>query len=126
MTRKERLLATLQGKPVDRPAVSFYEIGGWKMEQNNDEFTVWNDPSWRPLVDLANEQTDLIRMMSPKWNGAGDNGLSELTKTKSWCDGDSLFTQTTIRADRRILTSLIRRDKDIDTTWTLEHLLQES
>jgi len=28
MTRRERLMATLQGKVVDRPAVSFYEVGG--------------------------------------------------------------------------------------------------
>ena len=29
MTRRERLMATLRGQPVDRPAVSFYEITGF-------------------------------------------------------------------------------------------------
>ena len=42
LTRRERLLATLQGQPVDRPAVSFYEIGGWKTAADNDEVTVHN------------------------------------------------------------------------------------
>jgi len=29
MTPKERLIATLKGEKVDRPPVSFYEIGGF-------------------------------------------------------------------------------------------------
>ena len=28
MTRRQRLMATLRGEPVDRPAVSFYELNG--------------------------------------------------------------------------------------------------
>ena len=32
MTRRERLMATLRGEPVDRPAVSFYEIGGFQSD----------------------------------------------------------------------------------------------
>ena len=52
MKRRQRLMATLRGEPVDRPPVSFYEIGGWKMKPDpNDAFAVWNDPSWRPLVE---------------------------------------------------------------------------
>ena len=66
MTRRERLMATLQGRPVDRPAVSFYEIGGFAVDGDNpDEFNVYNDPSWRPLLQLAEEKTDLIRMCGP-------------------------------------------------------------
>ncbi len=34
MTRRERLMATLRGDPVDRPAVSFYEING--LDENPD------------------------------------------------------------------------------------------
>jgi len=29
MTRRERLMATLRGEPVDRPPVSFYEISSF-------------------------------------------------------------------------------------------------
>jgi len=117
-------MATLEGRAVDRPAVSFYEVGGWKMEASDDEFCVWNDPSWRPLVELAHEQTDIIRMVSPAWTGGSDNGLSELTTRQGRRDGDKLFTRTTIRAGKRTLSSLTRRDKGIQTVWTLEHLLK--
>ena len=49
-------MATLRGEPVDRPAVNFYEIGGFDVDPSNpDEFNVYNDPSWRPLLELAEE-----------------------------------------------------------------------
>ncbi len=126
MTRRERLAATFQGKPVDRPAVSFYEIGGWKMEEDGDEFNVWNDPSWRPLVKMAGEETDIIRMVSPSWKGGSDNGLSELTESETWRDGKSLFTRTTIKAPGRTLTSVARRDINVQTTWVIEDLLKNT
>lgn len=124
LTRRERLVATLQGKAVDRPAVSFYEIGGWKMELDDDEFTVWNDPSWRPLVKMAHEKTDIIRMVAAGGKDDSDNGLSELVTCRNWHEGESRFTRTTIRAPGRTLTSLARQDKDTQTVWTLEHLLK--
>ena len=66
MTRRARLRATLEGKPVDRPAVSFYEVGGLTMDPADpDPFNIYSDPSWRPLLELAEERTDLIRMRSP-------------------------------------------------------------
>ena len=66
MTRGERLMATLQGEGVDRPAVNFYEIGGFDIDPDDpDEFNVYHDPSWRPLLQLAEEHSDLIRMRSP-------------------------------------------------------------
>ncbi len=65
MTSRERLMATLRGEPVDRPAVNFYEIGGFDVDPSDpDEFNVYHDPSWRPLLQLAEERTDLIRMRS--------------------------------------------------------------
>ncbi len=124
MTRRERLLATLRGRVVDRPAVSFYEVGGWKMDVSDDEFTVWNDLSWRPLVNMANQETDIIRMVGAGWKGGSDNGLSELITKENWSETDARFSRTTIRAGKRTLTSLTRRDKDTQTTWTIEHLLK--
>ena len=124
MTRRERLTATLRGGAVDRPAVSFYEVGGWEMAPSNDEFTVWNDPSWRPLVDMALAETDLIRMVGATSRDIADNALDELTTQENWREGDSRFTRTTIQAGDRPLTSLTRRDKDTQTTWMVEHLLK--
>ena len=124
MTRRVRLMATLQGKPVDRPPVSFYEVGGWRMDRDDDEFTVWNDPSWRPLVQLAHEQTDLIRMVGPNWKNKSDTLLTDLTAKETRREGDSILTRTTLRTGTRMLRSLTRRDKDTQTVWTLEHFLK--
>jgi len=39
MTRRERLMATLRGEPVDRPALNFYEIGGFQVDPSDpDQF----------------------------------------------------------------------------------------
>ena len=62
MTRRERLLHTLRGEAVDRPAVSFYEIGLFAYDADDpDPFNVHNDPSWRELIQLAESRTDLMR-----------------------------------------------------------------
>ncbi len=53
MTRRERLIATLRGEPVDRPAVSFYEIGGFSINRDDpDAYNIYNAPSWQPLLDF--------------------------------------------------------------------------
>jgi len=58
-------MATLQGRPVDRPAVNLYEVGGFAVDPSDPgPFNVYNDPSWQPLLQLAEERTDLIRMQS--------------------------------------------------------------
>jgi len=126
MNRRQRLQATLTGQPVDRPAVSFYEIGGWSVDPDDpDPFNVYNDPSWRPLLDLAAEKTDLIRKAVPRPRPSPNPCREELFTTESYIDGTSRFTKTTLRVAGREMTSLRRRDRDIDTVWTLKHLLTD-
>lgn len=135
MTPRERLLATLNGRPVDRPAISFYEIGGLRMDPSDpDPFNVYNDPSWHPLLQLAEERTDLIRMRSAvraKSHEAWDTGSAaskslrgEFFKTQRYLDRDRQMTRTTVCVAGRTMTSLTRRDPDTDTLWTVEHLLK--
>jgi len=134
MTSRERLLATLQGEPVDRPAVNFYEIGGLVMDpEDPDPFNVYHDPSWRPLLELAEKESDLIRMRSAvrahsheAWDTAGTRGglRAELMRTETRIEGERLLTRTVIRAPGRILTSLTRREAHVDTLWTEEPLLK--
>jgi uroporphyrinogen-III decarboxylase len=122
MTRRERLMATLQGRPVDRPAVSFYEIGGFDINPRDpDPFNIYNDPSWQPLLALAEEQTDLIRMRSPRLRPASTPYITTATTEES----ESRLTRTTVRAGGRTLTSLTRRDRAVNTIWVLEHLLKD-
>ena len=67
MTGKERLTAVLKGEAVDRPALNFYEIGGFKVDpESRDPFNIYNSPSWRELLALAEAHTDVIPMRAPE------------------------------------------------------------
>ena len=158
MTRRERLMATLRGESVDRPAVSFYEIGGWKLDPDDvdDPFNVYSGPGWRELIQLAEEETDLIRMMHPTRTPTPDNCRDEFFTTETYFSGsgrsptvpvvarsgdrpqrneeplpgESHFTRTTLTVANRTMTrtmsALSRLDPDVATTWAIEHLLKDA
>jgi hypothetical protein len=131
-------MATLRGEPVDRLAVNLYEIGGFKVDPSDpDPFNVYNDPSWQPLLQLAEQQTDLIRMQSPVRlrsfdveNPGGrsdaDNCRSEFFRTEECVEDGRRFTRVNLKIGDRTMTSLTRRNPDADTVWTLEHLLKST
>ena len=139
MTRRERLMATLRGEPVDRPAVNFYEVGGFAVDPSDpDEFNVYNDPSWQPLLQLTETQSDLIRMRSPVRPRGHEPVLSEVESLdaggprgeffraeKFMADG-CRFKRVTLNIAGRTMTSLTRRCPDLDTVWTLKHLLKST
>jgi len=134
MNSRERLMATLRGEPVDRPAVSFYEVGGFHVDPSDpDEFNVYNDTSWQPLLRLVEERTDLIRMRSPirlrsheamAAKSAVDNRRDKFFKTEEYVKNGCRFAATTLKIGGRNMTMLTRRSPDIDTIWTVEHLLK--
>lgn len=127
MTRYERLMATLDGKPVDRPAVCFYEINGLDEDPaNSDAFNIFNHPSWKPLIDLARDHSERIVMRPAAMDNAPPDPAGEFTETETWQDGASRLTRTRIRTPGgRVLTSATRRDPDVNTVWTIEHLLSD-
>jgi Uroporphyrinogen decarboxylase (URO-D) len=134
LTRRERLMATLRGKTVDRPAVSFYEVGGFKVDpEDPDRYNVYNAPAWRPLLQLAEQRTDLIRLMSPVRarsvdpTGSVSAGLQhDFFKQESWEEGDWRLTRNTVTIAGRTMTQTTRRQRQLDTTWTTEHLLKDT
>jgi uroporphyrinogen-III decarboxylase len=120
-------MATLRGEPVDRPPVSFYEIGGWTFDtEDPDPFNIYNSPDWWPLIELAEDETDLIRMMGVERTLTADNPRDEFMRTEVWIEDGSRYTRQTIEVGGRTLTSLNRRDPEVSTTWTLEHLLKDA
>jgi hypothetical protein len=63
MKRSEQLASMFKGEAVNRPAVNFYESGGFLV--NPDKYNIYNSTFWRPLIDLAVNNTDIIRFFSP-------------------------------------------------------------
>jgi len=134
MNSKERLMATLRGEPVDRLAVNLYEIGGLVMDlQDPDRFNVYNDPSWKPLLDLAENHTDLIRLRSPvrkeshrAWDDTADGKIArdEFFEIDAFEEDDCRITRITLTVGGRTMTSMTRREPNVDTIWTTEHLLK--
>ena len=126
MNRRERLMASLQGRPVDRPPVSFYEIDGSQDTASRDPFNIYSHPSWKPLIELARARTDrIVRKHVPMANAPADP-VDELARDDTRVDAQgSRFTTRTIRAGKRTLTMRTRRDPDVNTVWTLEHLLKD-
>jgi hypothetical protein len=127
MTRRERLMKTLKGEPVDRPAVCFYELNGLDEDPDDpDPFNIYSHPSWKPLIDLTRRKTDRIVMRGVPFVDALPNPAAELTSRQQWIDSNgSRMCRTTVRAGGRTLTRLDRTDPDVRTTWTVEHLLKD-
>lgn len=126
MTRKERLMASIRGETVDRPPVCFYEITGYDEDPSDkDPFNIYSDPSWKPVIDLAREKTDRIVRRSASFKKAGP-GLNEYTEVKRFMDNGSLYEVHKVNAGNRVLTLKTRRDPDVNTVWTIEHLLKDA
>lgn len=127
MTRRERLMATLNGMPVDRPPVSFYELNGFEDTENKaNPFNIFSHPSWKPLIEFTRDRTDRIVMSFPSFKDVPTNPAAGLTETTTEYDENgSRHTMTKVNAGGRILTSHSRRDPDVDTVWQLEHLLKD-
>ena len=125
MNRRERLMATLRGETVDRPAVSFYEINGTENTANDDPYNIYNDPSWHPLIELAREKSDRMVRCGAPYVPLNPNPVDEITEVESVERDGSKFTTRRINAPGRTLTTRTRRDRDVNTVWTTEHLLKD-
>ncbi len=127
MTRRERLMATIRGKAVDRPPVCFYELNGLdENPQDPDPFNIYSHPSWKPLIDLTREKTDRIVMRSPSFGGHIPDVLDGVCEQQVEMRDGSKYTHYSVTADGRTLTARSRRDPDINTVWAEEHLLKDA
>ncbi|MCX6877528.1 MAG: hypothetical protein NTW21_27525 [Verrucomicrobia bacterium] len=134
MTSRERLMATLRGEPVDRPPVSFYEIGGFQTDPADpDPYNIYNSPAWQALLELAEEHSDIIRMMSPvrarsidPTGSASAACWHEFFREDTQDDGETRITRTVLNVAGRTLTQVTKRERQINTVWTVEHLLKDA
>jgi len=120
-------MATLRGGPVDRPPVSFYELNGIdENPENDDPFNIYSHPSWLPLIELTRGHTDRIVMRGVAYKSVTPNPVDELTEKESMIRNGSRYTVQRVRAGGRTLTARTRRDPDVNTVWTEEHLLKDT
>ena len=125
MQPRQRLLATMAGYPVDRPAVCFYEINGLdERPEIDDPYNIYTHPSWLPLIRLAGEKSDRIVMRSVPFPNAVD-ALEAYSKRTTWYVDGSRYDRREIRLGQRTLTEVSRRDLDINTIWQVEHLFKD-
>jgi len=127
-------MAMIRGEAVDRPAVNFYEVGGFMVDPADpDPYNVYNAPDWQPLLQLAEERTDLIRMMSPVRARSIDPSGS--TASEDWHaffaekrseENDCRIVRTVANVVGRTLTQTTKRERELDTVWTVEHLLKSN
>ncbi len=126
MTRRERLMATLRGDAVDRPPVSFYELSGLDENPDDDDpFNIYSHPSWRPLLDLARDKTDRIVMRGVAYTSVRPDPIQSISETETTFRDGSRHTTQRVHAGDRTLTARTRRDPDLNTIWTEEHLLKD-
>lgn len=126
MNRRDRLMGTLRGEPVDRPPVSFYELNGLdENPRNQDPFNIYAHPSWLPLLELAREKTDRIVMRGVSYASITPDPIAAISKLESVVRDGSRFTTRRVQAGNRTLTARTRRDPDVNTVWTEEHLLKD-
>jgi len=127
-------MATLRGEPVDRPPVSFYEIGGFQIDPNDsDPYNIYNSPDWLPLLKLAEEHTEIIRMMSPvRARSIDPTGSAvatcwhEFFREETTDDGETRITRTVLTVAGRTMTQVTKRERELNTVWTVEHLLKDN
>jgi hypothetical protein len=119
-------MATLRGETVDRPPVSFYELNGLDENPNDDDpFNIYSHPSWHPLIDLTREKTDRIVMRGVTYASVQPDPVESISEKETYLRDGSRFTTQCVRAPGRTLTSRTRRDPDVNTVWTEEHLLKD-
>ena len=124
MTRRERLLNTLRGQNVDRPAVCFYEINGYDENPKDlDSFNIFSHPSWHPLIDLAREQTDRIVMRGVAFKEIAPDPIGHIATDKTTFRNGSRYIRRIVKAGSKNLTMETRQDPDVNTIWTTEPLL---
>ena len=115
------------GKPVDRPAVNFYEIGGFSVNPFDDnKYNVYNSLDWQPLLELAETKTDLMRFANAKMIPKYPDLRNNILKIESYEEADSCYNTITYNTKKGILTEITRRDIDTDTVWHVKHLLENT
>ncbi|MCL1796176.1 MAG: hypothetical protein FWG37_04710 [Clostridia bacterium] len=127
MTRRERLMATLRGEPVDRPAVCLYELNGIDQDPDDpDEYNIYNDPSWRELLRMVHNRTDRIVMRPMKFSNPYRGFKARAERGVSTQPNGDLRLEYSLALGGKTFTFADVRKKDIDTLWNVKCVFQDA
>lgn len=116
LSSRERILRCIRREAIDRVPISTYELSGWNMDAWENK-----EPSYANLMAAIREYADCICMCDPYI----DEGPDPDCRIETWTEGESAFTRKTYHVKGRDLTALYRVDRNIRTTWTIKHLLED-
>lgn len=124
MTRRERLLAVLQGRPVDRVPVLSGHFNEWADDWKAAQ------PSYRRLVAFCRQRCDGILSWGPRPLDETAPGTSSTLArvertTVDLADGGRQTT-VTVHTPAGPLTRRTRTMPEAATTWTIEHFCKTS
>jgi hypothetical protein len=115
MTSRQRLLAAMRRRSVDRVPVSTYEFhrfgGCWAA----------GEPSYRELLDLQEQMGDTFVFAPGAASLLGDPNQIRTAGEQAARSG---VKTVTIETPRGPLTSVSRTDPGIVTSWTLKHFIE--
>jgi len=77
-------------------------------------------------VQLALEKSDCIVLGGPEGKSVSQDPVAERTRWETWEENGTRFIRHSIRADDRTLVRRLRHDAEVNTMWTLEHMLKDA
>ena len=130
LTSRQRLLNTLDSKPVDRIPISLYEFDGAY------DSWIYQYPEYQAILDYArapletspfltgNRKTDKLYFWGPK-SDIPNIYYGELEKenilTTSWKEKNSTFIKRNLKTPKGELITQSRQDDGIHTGWKIEY-----
>lgn len=116
LASKERLLRTWRREPTDRVPISTYEMVGWDMKSWYNQ-----QPSYQKLMQFIREKTDCLYSCS---YSAPDLAEQKYREVHKWEEGNLIFHKIILHTPKGDLTAIYRDQKDLLTTWCVEHFLK--
>ena len=116
MTSRERLLAAIGGKPVDRIPVTLYEFHEYGGSVSDQE------PSFGPLLELQKRYGETVVFVFP-----GDGLLGDPSRHASRpSDGHPHESETVVHTPKGPLRAVVRSEPRIATKWRVKPFIENA
>ena len=114
---RERLVKVLRGEKPDRVPISLYEFDGFY------DSWIHEYPEYVAILKYAEGKTDKMFFWAPSdskpvlfYNAVDEQSI----KREAWQEKSSTYIKTEIETPKGVVSTLIRQDKGIHTSWTIK------